>query len=173
MNKKYFACVVIYFLVFSICFGENEHNQSLYELKLYYNPLSAYSEKSLEQVRNGAYENSISHVLTKKQVNNILQTINKKMKKIEDFMLPNGISYVDFSINKNMHSFGEIIDSKQKIIIYFSFDEVESQYMIINDCLYLKNQYIYDLIRDDIIFFQEEHDKKINEIKKNAREFYP
>ncbi len=45
--------------------------------------------------------------------------------------------------------------------------------MIINDCLYLKNQYIYDLIRDDIIFFQEEHDKKINEIKKNAREFYP
>jgi len=172
MNKRIYS-IIIYFLCLSglFCVDNASENikDSLYELKLYYNPISSYSERSINQIRNGAYESLLVRDLTKRQVNSLLKKINKSKQKIDDFKLSNGLSYTDFLINKNAHSFGEIIDSNNNIIIIFTFDELESEYMIINDNLYKKNQPIYDFIRDDILLFQKEHDDKFDKLKSSAR----
>lgn len=172
MNKRIIYITICFFCLTNLfCIDKSSKNMksSLYELKLYFNPISSYSERSINQIRNGAYESSLVRKLTKKQVKSLLKKINKRKQRVDDFELSNGLSYTDFLINKNAHSFGEILDSNNNIIIIFTFDELESEYMIINDELYKKNQPIYNFIRDDVVLLLKQHNDKLNEIKDNAR----
>lgn len=169
MKIKYillFYLFLISHVLFS-CVSKNIHKDKEFELHLYYNPVSAFMNNSIDQILQGAYEQTISRTISEEDIKNILGSLEPA----ENFYLKNSnILYSEFIQSYNAKSVGIVRDKNGKEILIFTFDELKdhSEYMLINGGLYKKNEIIYQYINDDINNFLLNHEEKKKQIKDNS-----